>query len=103
MALAIPTIMSPVGVNSEIIQDGKNGFLASSVIEWVNKISQLIENPAQRELMGAAGRQTVIDHYSVDSQKHYYVKHFNEVLERARVPKHFSLGLGSTPISEGEA
>jgi glycosyltransferase involved in cell wall biosynthesis len=39
MALAIPTIMSPVGVNTEIIQDGKNGFLASSEDEWLDRLS----------------------------------------------------------------
>ena len=38
MSLKIPTIMSDVGVNSEIIDDGINGFLASSDDEWFHKL-----------------------------------------------------------------
>ncbi|MEN8251770.1 MAG: glycosyltransferase family 4 protein, partial [Bacteroidota bacterium] len=52
MGLGIPTIMSPVGVNTEIIQDGENGFLASSDKEWVDKISRLIESSELREKLG---------------------------------------------------
>ena len=33
MALETPTVMSPVGVNKEIIVDGENGYLASSTQE----------------------------------------------------------------------
>jgi glycosyltransferase involved in cell wall biosynthesis len=64
MALEIPTIMSPVGVNTEIIQDGKNGYLANTDDEWVDKISALIESPELRKTLGENGRKTVFDKYS---------------------------------------
>lgn len=72
MALEIPTIMSPVGVNSDIIKDGVNGFLASADNEWVARTSLLIEDAELRSKVGKAGRQTVIDHYSIEAQKANY-------------------------------
>lgn len=80
MALEIPTIMSPVGVNTEIIEDESNGFLASKEEEWVEKLSMLIESKELREKIGKAGRQTVIDKYSFHAQKDRYVRCFNELL-----------------------
>ncbi|MCD6367133.1 MAG: glycosyltransferase family 4 protein, partial [Bacteroidales bacterium] len=80
MALEIPTIMSPVGVNTEIIQDGVNGFLASTEEEWIEKISMLIENPDLRQQLGKAGRQTVVEKYSVEANKQKYLDVFNAVL-----------------------
>jgi len=77
MALEIPTIMSPVGVNREIIQDGINGFLAETSGEWVEKLSRLIDDPAKRVLMGKAGRKTVEEQYSVKSEQQHYLKLFN--------------------------
>ncbi len=82
MALEIPTIMSPVGVNTEIIQDGVNGFLASTEEEWIEKISLLIENPGLRQKLGKAGRQTVVEKYSVEANKQKYLEVFNVVPER---------------------
>ena len=73
MALEIPTIMSPVGVNTEIIQDGKNGFLAKNNYEWFNKLSLLIKNKELRKEIGKAGRQTVINYYSVEANKDKYL------------------------------
>jgi glycosyltransferase involved in cell wall biosynthesis len=79
MALEIPTIMSPVGVNSEIIQDGINGFLASGEEEWIEKLSRLIESKELREKIGKAGRKTVEEKYSIESQKNNYLKLFKEL------------------------
>ncbi|MDQ2769623.1 MAG: glycosyltransferase family 4 protein [Bacteroidota bacterium] len=79
MALEIATLMSPVGVNSTIIQDGVNGFLADQPEEWVAKISTLIDNEALRLQMGRAGRQTVVDHYSVLSERDHYLTLFREL------------------------
>lgn len=80
MALEIPTIMSPVGVNSDIITDGENGMLASTTAEWVEKLSQLIEDAELRDRMGKAGRKTVVDHYSVEAWKDRYVELFDRTI-----------------------
>ena len=76
MALGIPTIMSPVGVNKDIIQDGKNGFLASSKEEWIEKLSLLIENESLRTQLGEAGRKTVEKKYSVEANKEKWLQAF---------------------------
>lgn len=81
MALEIPTIMSPVGVNEEIIQDGLNGFLASDVNEWVEKISLLIESEKLRQKIGKNARQTVVDKYSLEALKDVYLGVFTELVE----------------------
>jgi glycosyltransferase involved in cell wall biosynthesis len=80
MALEIPTIMSPVGVNTEIIQDGKNGFLVSSEEEWLTRLSMLIESKELREQIGKAGRNTVVEKYSVEANKQKYLNLFNQLL-----------------------
>lgn len=64
MALGIPTICSPVGVNSTIIKDGENGFLADGKDEWIAKLKRLIHSADLRRQIGLAGRETVEDEYS---------------------------------------
>lgn len=80
MALSIPTIMSPVGVNTEIIEHGKNGMLASSTDEWFDALSQLIDDAALRKQIGEAGRQTVEDKYSVHAHVRSYLDVFDALL-----------------------
>jgi glycosyltransferase involved in cell wall biosynthesis len=77
MGMAIPTIMSPVGVNSTIISDSENGFLAGSKDEWYEKLSQLIDSPILREKLGSAGRKTVEEKYSVTANQERYLELFN--------------------------
>lgn len=68
MALGIPTVCSPVGVNSEIIQDSVNGFLAATEDEWVAKLTQLLHDKTLRARLGQAGRETVETKYSAAVQ-----------------------------------
>jgi glycosyltransferase involved in cell wall biosynthesis len=65
LAAGIPAVASPVGVNREIIDDGVNGFLASSESEWVTSLGRLMDDADLRHRMGAAGRATVEQRYSV--------------------------------------
>ena len=59
MATGRPVVLSPVGVNSEIVQSGRNGFLASTVDEWVKALLKLACDPALRARLGACARATI--------------------------------------------
>jgi glycosyltransferase involved in cell wall biosynthesis len=72
MALGVPTLMSPVGVNSEIIESGVNGFLPRTEDDWVEMLSALIESRELRARIGAAGRRRVEDGYSVHAWREKY-------------------------------
>jgi glycosyltransferase involved in cell wall biosynthesis len=65
MACGVPVIASAVGVNCEIIQDGVNGFLASSESDWVDKLGCLLADPGLRRRFAEAGRRTVEARYSL--------------------------------------
>lgn len=80
MALSIPTIMSPVGVNKTIINNGKNGYLANSNDEWIEKISALIDSETLRKEIGEKGCLTVIDKYSVNANKEKYLSALTSLL-----------------------
>jgi glycosyltransferase involved in cell wall biosynthesis len=72
MALGIPTLMSPVGVNAEIIQPGTNGYLPRTDEEWERSLAELIESADLRAKIGAAGRARVEQHYSVRAWRDRY-------------------------------
>jgi glycosyltransferase involved in cell wall biosynthesis len=67
MALEIPAVATPVGVNRQIIHHQKNGFLAEQMEEWETHLSSLVENADLRKRIGEAGRSTVLEHYSTSA------------------------------------
>lgn len=73
MALEIPSVMSPVGVNTTIIEDGKNGFLCTSSEEWKRTLINLLENKLLRNEIGKAGFLTVKSSYSVQANRIHYL------------------------------
>jgi glycosyltransferase involved in cell wall biosynthesis len=85
MALGIPTICSPVGVNTDIIQDDQNGFIASTEDEWVDKLSRLLRSRELRQRLGQAGRATVEQKYSAITQTPRVYEIFKSVLRDADV------------------
>jgi glycosyltransferase involved in cell wall biosynthesis len=65
MACGVPVVAAAVGVNTEIIQDGVNGFLASTASEWEDKIGRLLADAGLRQRLGDAGRKTIEQRYSL--------------------------------------
>ncbi len=66
MAAGLPVIASPVGVNSEIVEHGVNGFLARDTKEWIEYFELLRGDPDLGRQMGARGRKKVEEKYSLD-------------------------------------
>lgn len=65
MACGLPVVASPVGVNTQIVQHGVNGFLASTSHDWAVALRALAADPALRARMGAAGRAQVERQYAL--------------------------------------
>lgn len=65
MAMEIPTVASPVGVNTKIVDHGVDGYLATAPHEWITILEILINDAALRSTVGKKGRKKIVDHYSV--------------------------------------
>lgn len=76
MALGIPAVVSPVGVNREIIAEGEDGFLCENEEAWFEKLSLLLADPSLRETMGQRGIEKVSRHYSVSSNSENFLSLF---------------------------
>ena len=64
MAAAIPVVVSPVGMNSEILSLGPIGYAATTHDEWVDAISTLFQDRDSGARMGEFGRRIVESHFS---------------------------------------
>ena len=86
MALGIPTICSPVGVNTDIIHDDQNGYIAATEDEWVDKLARLLRSAELRQRLGDAGRVTVEEKYSAITQAPRVYETFKSVLGGVSLP-----------------
>jgi glycosyltransferase involved in cell wall biosynthesis len=64
-ACALPVIASPVGVNRDLIQPGRTGYLAGTPAEWHDSIRQLRADPDLANRMGMNGRRHCESGYSL--------------------------------------
>jgi glycosyltransferase involved in cell wall biosynthesis len=84
MACGVPIVAAAVGVNRDIIQDGVNGFLASTEDEWIRKIGSLLSDPDLRARFAAAGRRTIEERYSLTVNAPKLVATFRNVVDKTR-------------------
>jgi len=67
LAVGVPGIAAPVGVNTKIIAGNRNGFLAQTTAEWTTALRVLLTDAGLRQEMGASGRKTVEERYSIQA------------------------------------
>jgi glycosyltransferase involved in cell wall biosynthesis len=67
MALGIPALVSPVGVNNIIIDNEVDGFICNTSEEWESSIIKLLCDSSLRSKIGQTAREKVRACYSVQS------------------------------------
>jgi len=65
MAVGAAVVLSPVGVNREIVTDGVSGLWAETPEAWFTALHRLITDAGLRQRLATAGRQVVVAQYSL--------------------------------------
>jgi glycosyltransferase involved in cell wall biosynthesis len=65
MGAARPCVVSPVGMNKDVLAQGQIGLAATTQAEWVEAISSILADRRGAEELGAAGRTAVHSRYSL--------------------------------------
>jgi glycosyltransferase involved in cell wall biosynthesis len=77
MALGMPAVCSPAGVNKIIVENGVSGFICHTDDDWYNAIEQLLLDAALRQRMGQIGRKKIEDEYSLRSNSANFLSLFS--------------------------
>lgn len=75
-AIGLPALVSPVGVNAEIVEDGVTGYHCRTDKDWEAAIKQLFKDDLLRKKLGKAGRERVVNYYSTTSLRHQFLALF---------------------------
>ena len=83
-ASRLPVISTIYGCISEIVEDGKSGFLVppEDVNALTEKLNYLIEHPEIWSIMGRAGRKIVEEKFDIKKLSKKLVKIYNELCSR---------------------
>ena len=84
MALGIPAVASPVGMNREVIRDGESGFLPADDTGWVRALDLIFSDPALAARTGAAGRAVVEKDYALDVASRRLVRSLEGIVGAGR-------------------
>jgi glycosyltransferase involved in cell wall biosynthesis len=77
MSLGIPALVSPVGVNTKIVDHGINGFICSNQQDWSNNLEKLLLDENLLQEISKATRQKIENNYSVKSNSQNFIHLFS--------------------------
>ena len=83
MAVGLPVLTSPVGINQQIVEDGCQGFWARTSEEWLARLEELVIDGELRRRMGREGRRRVEAVYALKVQQVRLGQLFQELIEGA--------------------
>jgi glycosyltransferase involved in cell wall biosynthesis len=80
LSSGVAAVVSPVGVNTAIVEDGRTGFFATGPGEWTDRLVRCLADPALREEHGARGRAVVESDWSLAAWGPRFADAVEEVL-----------------------
>jgi glycosyltransferase involved in cell wall biosynthesis len=86
MVSGLPSVVTAVGGNPEVIEHGKSGYLVPAADEQAlaEALRRLLRDPSQRKQMGQAARERVERHFSLQKFVHAHESLYEDMLtERA--------------------
>ncbi|EKJ98729.1 glycosyltransferase [Rhodopirellula baltica SH28] len=78
LAVGIPSVSSPVGMNRDVVDDGVSGLFATND-DWFNPLAQLVECQKTRKRIGAVARQVAVERFSIRRAADAYIKVLNSL------------------------
>ncbi|WP_348269432.1 glycosyltransferase [Edaphobacter paludis] len=94
MASGLPVVVSPVGMNRDVLAKGECGFRASTQEEWADALDLLLSSPSLARRMGMAGRAIAVQSFSVQSVAPVLAQYLTSVVSTPQ--SDLGLALGST-------
>jgi glycosyltransferase involved in cell wall biosynthesis len=85
MAIGIPALVSPVGVNETIVTDGFNGYHCRNDQEFISRMIELSSDVNTRTKLGENARKTVVEKYSIEVLTKQYISIFNDVISSQKM------------------
>lgn len=76
MSLGVPAIVSPIGVNTKIVDHGVNGFICDTVEEWESTLRKCLSDKGFVKEVAVNSRKKIEDYYSVKSNKQNFINLF---------------------------
>jgi glycosyltransferase involved in cell wall biosynthesis len=89
MACKLPTVVSPIGSNRQVLALGESGIGALTAGDWYDALAHLYRDRGLRSRLGAVGRQVAEDHYDTT----VVARRLAEILHQV------AAGSGSSPSS----
>jgi glycosyltransferase involved in cell wall biosynthesis len=80
MSCAVPVIVSPIGINAEVLAHGDSGFAAHQLDDWYDALATLCTDRSHAHQMGQQGRMIVEKHYSREAITPLIASVFKEVI-----------------------
>ncbi len=82
MACGVPVVVSPVGMNRDVLALGDVGVAATTDDEWYAALESLRQSPERRREQGVAGRAAAERHYGVGTVAARLAAVFRDVAPR---------------------